>query len=655
MKRANDVFAVVVCAAALTAQASLQPAQKPPLLPELTVAALAAELSGETAKRNLEYLARLHRMRGSRGFRAAAEHVAAQARAYGLQDVQMLQFPADGKTMFGTQKSRLAWDADFAELWEMRDGKPETRLASWSAMPITLAQDSESADVTADLVDVGDGTSEKDYAGKNVRGKIVLAAQQPGSVARLAVEKYGAVGIVSYALNQPTAWRGDDDSLIRWGHLESFSKIKTFGFMVSLKTAWALQRRMLAGETIRMHAKVQAGQHPGTYDIVTGIIPGADPQLKNDEIVFSCHLDHQLPGANDNASGCVTILEIARTLTKLITEGKTARPARTMRFVWPPEIEGTVILLNGKPDLAARIKAAIHLDMVGGGPVTKAIFHVTRGPASLPSFVNTVAQVFGEFVNERSAQYASTGRAAYPMLSLEGGKEALQADFADFSAGSDHQIYTDGSFRIPAIYLNDWPDRYIHTNMDSPANIDPTKLKRAGFIAAASGYFLAGMKTEDAGATWTAIKAQSLRRARAEAGELVASMERFIRVPDSVRQDAAAFDVDLQKLIGPPARRGATTLDGGLIFRRNPRIKGPMSVFGYDYFTDHYGEEKARGLRIFSYRGQYDYECLNFVDGRRMAQDIRDELSAVYGPIPLDVVVEYLKALESIAVIQLVK
>src|SRR5882762_9675311 len=38
-------------------------AQKPPLLPEKDVAALANELSGETAKRNLEGIARFHRQR----------------------------------------------------------------------------------------------------------------------------------------------------------------------------------------------------------------------------------------------------------------------------------------------------------------------------------------------------------------------------------------------------------------------------------------------------------------------------------------------------------------------------------------------------------------------------------------------------------------
>ena len=41
-------------------------AQKPPLLPEKDVAALTNELSGETAKRNLEGIARFHRQRGSR-------------------------------------------------------------------------------------------------------------------------------------------------------------------------------------------------------------------------------------------------------------------------------------------------------------------------------------------------------------------------------------------------------------------------------------------------------------------------------------------------------------------------------------------------------------------------------------------------------------
>src|SRR5690242_11102362 len=90
-------------------------AQKLPL-PDKDIAALAQELSGQTAKRNLEGIARLHRQRGSEGFRAAAELVAERARAYGLSGVAILEFPADGKIFYGTQRSRPAWDARSGDL-----------------------------------------------------------------------------------------------------------------------------------------------------------------------------------------------------------------------------------------------------------------------------------------------------------------------------------------------------------------------------------------------------------------------------------------------------------------------------------------------------------------------------------------------------------
>jgi hypothetical protein len=599
-----------------------------------------------------------------------------------LSDVRILQFPADGKIFYGTQRSRLAWDADFAELWEMGNNggtwTPTILMGSYEAMPVALAEDSESADVTADLIDVGNGTAESDYAGKDVRGKIVLAAAQPGGVQELAVEKFGAAGIVSYAQNQRTAWWGEDENLVRWGHLESFPKTKTFGFMVSLKTARALRDRLARGEQIRLHAVVRAGDHPANYEIVTATIPGADPKLKEEEIAFSCHLDHQRPGANDNASGCVTILEVARTLQKLLTEGKLARPARTIRFIWPPEIEGTTTLLNARPDLAQHIKAAIHMDMVGGGPVTKAIFHVTRGPLSLPSFVHDVAEAFGDFANQQSEKLAKTGVAEYPLVAPEGGKEPLLAEFAWFSMGSDHDVYQEGSFRIPAIYLNDWPDRYIHTNFDSATNIDPTKLKRAAFIGATSGYFLAQTRQKDEGAIHEQTLIAAMRRHAAymrrspnlspeEMANIIRQESSYLRqATDSFAAFVGTTAVAAQKGDAIPAflatpfpvsAEASANGDGLLVFARSPQPKGPLAVFGYDYFEDH---AKAAGIatpKLLSYQGlwgageEYAYETLNFVDGKRNAQQIRDAVSAEYGPVHLDVVVEYLKALERIGLI----
>jgi hypothetical protein len=690
-------------------------AQKPPLLSEKDVAALANELSGETAKRNLEGIARFHRQRGSEGFHRAAELVAERARAYGLSDVAILQFPADGKIFYGTQKSRPAWDAQEGELEEVKDGKEaKEKIASYEAMPIVLAEDSESANVTADLVDVAEGTKESDYAGKDVKGKIVLAGAQPGAVQDLAVGKFGAAGIVSYAENQKTAWWGEDQNLIRWGHLETFSANQTFGFMVSLKTARTMRERLAKGEEIKLHAVVKAGQHAGNYEVVTATIPGADRKLKEEEIAFSCHLDHQRPGANDNASGCVTILEVARTLQKLISEGKLARPERTIRFIWPPEIEGTLALATAPVQkyevtwptgiepakaklgseglhrmidgqlLAHRFKVVIHMDMVGGGPETKAVFHVTRGPMSLPSFVHDVAWAFAEFVNEQSYKFAATGKAQFPLVAPEGGKEPLRAEYSAYTMGSDHDVYQDSSFGIPAIYLNDWPDRYIHTNFDTPANIDPTKLKRAAFIGAASGYFLAGLSSSE--------KIASLERdlASVQSAKLGLVFLRAAEVNDSeganvVRQGVTYSEMSALSLyrfagqivgIGmtspgmqlpggpmaealPPPTTAAG--EGSLRFARKTTPKGPLAVFGYDFFADHRKTAGVAAPRLLSYEGlwgageEYAYEVLNFADGKRNAQEIRDAVSAEYGPVPVEMVVEYLRTLERVGVVEQVK
>jgi len=655
--------------------------QRTPLLPEKEVAALADELSGETAKRNLEGLARLHRQRGSAGFHGAAELVAERAQAYGLSDVAILKFPADGKTFYGTQRSRPGWDAEEGELEEVKDVKEvkekstetSVKIASYRAMPIVLAEDSESADVTAELVDVGEGTKESDYAGKDVKRKIALVSAQPGAVQDLAVGKFGASGIVSYAQNQKTAWWGEDENLIRWGHLETFSPNKTFGFMVSLKTARGLRERLAHGEVIRLHAVVKAGQHASNYEVVTATIPGGDAKLKEEEIAFSCHLDHQRPGANDNASGCVTILEVARTLQRLIAEGKLARPARTIRFFWPPEIEGTLALLNGKPEFARRITAVVHMDMVGGGPATKAVFHVTHGPRSLPSFVHDVAWAFADFVNEQSYKFAATGSAEYPLGAPEGGKEPLQAQFSAFTMGSDHDVYQDSSFGIPAIYLNDWPDRYIHTNFDSAANIDPTKLKRAAFIGAASGYFLARLGQEEVWLRTAILQGYELRKSQADSrvwklgfDEVCLDHDERLAyekaAADSTKkftgQSAASVITDMGVGCEGPAGRA---LERAVVYKRKAEPKGPLAVFGYDYFAEH---AKAAGIatpKLLSYEGlwgggeEYAYEVLNFADGKRKAQGIRDAVAAEYGPVPFEMVAEYLQALEKIGIVERVK
>lgn len=657
-------------------------AQQVPLNQEDLVSHLNQELSGESAKRNLEYISQLHRMRGSDDYNKAIAFLTTKLKDYNLESIEVIKIPTDGKTMYGTHKTRPAWNVEFAELWELKEQNDnwikQVKIADYESIPMVVAQDSKSGEISANLVDIGKGTSEGDYANKDIEGKLVLTSSQPGSVASLAITKYKAAGIISYAQNQPSAWYGEDENLIRWGHFDYFDDIQSFAFMVSLKQARSFQSRLSNGEAVRLNAKVISETKPTDWELLTAVIKGSDLSLSEEEILFTCHLDHPRPGANDNASGCVAILEVARTLKKLIDEDKLERPKRTIRFLWSPEIEGTKILLNYKPEFAVKTKFNIHMDMVGGGLETKGVYQVSRGPMSLPSFINDVGESFAEFLNQSSIAYASGTDAKFPVVSKEGGKEPLHAIIGNFSMGSDFEVFTEGSFKIPSIYLHQYPDRYIHTNYDSPSNIDPTVLKRSGFIGAASAYYLANFTAEDLAPLSNLMKQRMLQRAytmlnfsnafNAEEQENVKyyfwqqelqafnSIKPYAEVSEQTEEYKAYFK-SLQSTIG--SGKPMVNSDGKnlIVYSREEGLKGGMLSFGYDYFGDHYPANKPEP-KLLSYnalRGngsEYAYETLNLVNSQNTISDIRNILSAEFGPIPIAFVREYLEALKSIGVIK---
>jgi hypothetical protein len=120
--------------------------------------------------------------------------------------------------------------------------------------------------------------------------------------------------------------------------------------------------------------------------------------------------------------------------------------------------------------------------------------------------------VFAEYAIAGSVKAASGAGFEDALISPEGTKDSLVADITPYEMGSDHDVYQEGSFRIPAIYLRDWPDVFIHTNNDSPSNIDTTKIKRSAFIAAASGYFLAHAGGPEAGRLADEVFARAIAR-----------------------------------------------------------------------------------------------------------------------------------------------
>jgi hypothetical protein len=671
--------------------------------------ALRDESSGAAPYENLRYLTGLHRVPATPEFDQAAQFVLQRVREYGLADAHSEQFLIDGVKHYGLMRSYLGWTVEEARLWEVRP--QHLLLGDWKTDPIHLADYSHSADVETELVDVGNGASEADYSGKDVRSKIVLADGVLARVQELAIAQHGAAGIVSDMPNQTTAWSGLDTTVIRWGHLDA-RQSSGFAFMVSRQTAEALRSRLRSGESVILNAHVKATVGPGHWTVVTATIPGTDSAAG--EIVYSCHLDHERPGANDNGSGCVTILESARVLARLIDSGQLPRPQRTLRFIWGPEVEGTMAFLASHPEIRQRLRANVHMDMVGGDPFkNKSVFHVTGTPWSLPSFVTDVGAVFLDAIRTAAGGYAA-GEMPADMGIVEtragglGTRNELFADVTPYSSGSDHDDYDSSTIAVPSLYLRDWPDIYIHTDHDSLDQIDATKLRRVALLGAASGYVYASITAQqlptllpfvtahaearlaqvfgaaqqllddpqlEAGIAWYEARNlvnQTLQRESATLHSVVeftgGPLEAYADGAKALADQAAGFQrwldarAKLRGAKGPPSAPWASDNDAKRVPIRVGEF-GPLTYQNDNVLLARLGKERygkiklinAEATHLLNVRDQselYAYEIVNFVNGKRTVGEIRDAVSAEYGPLPVNLVVDYLDACAEAAVIQ---
>ena len=625
-----------------------------PFWPDAVPAAIHAEVDGAEALETVRGLSRFHRVQGSPGYFAAAEYLKSKLVAAGLADAGIERFPADGKTRYAHFRSYYGWTPVRARLEEVSPS-PRT-VTSFPELPVALADYSQDADVSAELVDVGAGTGPTDYAGKEIAGRIVLADGPLPAVHRLACEERKAAGFLSAFPNQTTAWSGDDRDLVRWGHLSPYLLDNRFAFMVSKRQAEEFRRRLAAGERIVLRATVAAKMNPATFDVVSATIPGTDRSAG--EVVLTAHLCHQSAGANDNASGSAALFEIAKALRSAAGRGLGA-PRRTIRFLWLPEIAGSQAWLVRHPDIARRLVAGIHLDMVGGLlSTTRGTLHVSRSAESLPHAVDEIAAAFLEQVQTSSARHAERGgdpRRGFVWPS--GSREALLADLRGVELGSDHEVFEDSSFAVPMVYFHDWPDITIHTNKDVPENLDATKLGRVAYMAAGIAWTLAALPDAEAPRLLALVAASSEARIarsgfspdRSPRDALLLRRETVERAIGSVRSVAALWP-SLDQVAHEAARgiRGlapeVTPESAGdrRVPSRRAEIVGPLGVYYFDYLEQQ-GESVAGRIALAKRDGGdvLAWEAFNLVDGKRTIAEIRDVLTGRYAPVPLAEVTEY--------------
>ena len=104
---------------------------------------------------------------------------------------------------------------------------------------------------------------------------------------------------------------------------------------------------------------------------VAGIIEGSDPVLKNEVVIFSGHMDHIggeganiHPGADDDASGCAALLELAEAFQSL-----PKKPLRSVMFLWVSGEEvglfGSQSYVNNPVFPLDKTVADLNMDMIG--------------------------------------------------------------------------------------------------------------------------------------------------------------------------------------------------------------------------------------------------------------------------------------------------
>src|ERR1700729_2428430 len=98
----NRLFNWITVSLIIISSINKSNAQPVPLGQEKLVHHLDQELSGETAKRNLEFITRLHRMRGSRDYNQAISFIESKLKEYKLTSIEVIKIPTDGTTMYGT-------------------------------------------------------------------------------------------------------------------------------------------------------------------------------------------------------------------------------------------------------------------------------------------------------------------------------------------------------------------------------------------------------------------------------------------------------------------------------------------------------------------------------------------------------------------------
>lgn len=489
------------------------PAQQRAATPESRAVAALRESSIWAPLRFLASDALEGRGTGARGGDIAAQYIASQFMALGLEPA------GDGGTWFHRVPIvTLNPDGQLTVAGSPRALRYRNDFVLWSETPPPSGATTQSADASGELVFVGFGIAAPewqwdDYKGLDVRGKILLMlVNDPGlrdpAIFRGNVLTYygrwtykleeaarrGAAGVLllhndtmaTYGWNTVrNSWTGDQVRLLApatslawagWitqGAITELLASKGINLAQAMATAAHRDFRPIAtGLTVSGH--VQSAVRFSSADNVVGRLPGSDPALRDQAVLITAHYDHLgitqpangdsiMNGAVDNASGTAALLGMADAFAR---SGVRAR--RSLVFVaFTGEEQG---LLGSKafaqrpPQPLASYAAVLNIDVTNLYAPTRDVAALGTDQSTLGRAFDAAARAEGLRVTTDSgalirgsyfrSDHFPLARVGVPGLSWESGEDAVGHPAGWMREQLD--IYNRDRYHQPADELLPW-------------------------------------------------------------------------------------------------------------------------------------------------------------------------------------------------------
>lgn len=349
---------------------------------------------------------------GSKGYVIAADYVASQFRAIGLE-------PGGDKGSWFQQVPFRRASHDKPPVLSMTIGRQQISLDPAKDATVRPSVTEKSRNISAGFVFVGYGLKDArygidDYRGLDLKGKIAVAMQGAPSGLPSDIEAHlnsgkdefaasaGAIGFVEIRRNDGQRGNGvarGGRPLVDWVDSSGRAGSVPAGIRLQFSASNEWEGRLFDGAPkslakIRREAKANSRVGPRGFPLrpvitvqaeskwedftspeVVGLLKGSDPALAAEHVVLMGHLDHLgvrtdakpgedaiYNGALDNAAGVATMLEAARQFT-----AQPVRPKRSVLFIANTGEErgllGADYYANHPTVPAASIVGLVDLDM----------------------------------------------------------------------------------------------------------------------------------------------------------------------------------------------------------------------------------------------------------------------------------------------------